>query len=292
MAAQDLIQRLIQGISIGSIYGLIAIGYVLIYNTWGVLNFAQGDMVMIGAFAILITHIFWGLPLWIAFIIAIIMCLIIGFFIEITAFRPLINANNQRRLIATIGVGIFIRNIIRVIFGADPYPFPSIFGDAPFKIGDLTLVPQNLWNMVVGFGLLFGLMLFLKNTRVGKSMRATAQDREAARLMGINVKRNMSLTFIMASGLGGIAGMLIAPVYFVIATLGTSLGNKGFASALLGGIASNSGSMIGGITLGILESLAGIISTNWQPMTAFLVLFIILIVKPSGIMGKKEVRKV
>jgi len=292
MAVQDIIQRLIQGVSIGCIYGLIAIGYVLIYNAWGVLNFAQGDMVMIGSFAILITHVFWGLSIWLAFPISILICLVIGFFVEVTAFRPLLNATSQRRLIATIGVGIFIRNLIRVIFGADPFPFPSIFGDKPFKVGDLTLVPQNLWNIAIGFGMIVALNLFLKKTRIGKSMRATAQDREAARLMGINVKLNMSFTFIIASGLGGIAGMLIAPVYFVIATIGTSLGGKGFASALLGGIASNSGSMIGGFSLGLAESIAAMFSSTWQPMTAFLVLFIILIFKPSGIMGKKEVRKV
>ncbi|MEA5060725.1 MAG: branched-chain amino acid ABC transporter permease [Candidatus Pelethousia sp.] len=288
-----LVQQLIQGLAIGSIYGLIAIGYVLIYNAWGVLNFAQGDMVMIGAFAILITHSFWGMPLWLAFPVAILFCCIVGFFIEITAFRPLISASNQRRLIATIGIGIFLRNLVRVIFGADPFPFNSIFGDAPFKVGSLTLVPQNLWNMAIGFGLVILLSVFLKNTRMGKAMRATAQDREAATLMGINVKRSMSTTFIMASALGGFAGMLIAPVYFVIATLGNTMGNKGFAAALLGGISSNAGSMTGGITLGILESLgAGFLSSAWQSAIAFLVLFLVLTFKPSGIMGKKETRKV
>ena len=287
------LQQLIQGIAMGSIYGLIAIGYVLIYNAWGVLNFAQGDMVMIGAFAILITHIDLGLPLVLAFPLAIMICIVVGYLIELSAFRPLINASNQRRLIATIGIGIFLRNLVRVIFGADPFPFPSIFGDKPFHIGELTLVPQNLWNMAIGFGLVILLNLFLKRTRVGKSMRATAQDREAARLMGINVRQNMSLTFVMASAIGGCAGMLIAPVYFVIPTLGTSLGTRGFASALLGGIASNSGSMIGGMTLGMLESLgAGWLSSQWQSAIAFMVLFLVLIFKPTGILGKKETRKV
>ncbi len=287
------LQQLIQGIAMGSIYGLIAIGYVLIYNAWGVLNFAQGDMVMVGAFAILVAHVFWGLPLLAAFPIAIFICIIVGFLVELTAFRPLINASNTRRLIATIGVGIFLRNLVRVIFGADPYPFPSIFGTAPIKLGGLTLIPQNLWNTVIGFMLVVLLSLFLKNTRMGKSMRATAQDREAARLMGINVKRSMSLTFIIASVLGGFAGMLICPVYFVIPTLGTSLGNKGFAAALLGGITSNPGSMIGGISLGILESFgAGYVSSALMPSIAFGVLFLVLIFKPTGILGKKESRKV
>jgi branched-chain amino acid transport system permease protein len=285
-------QQIIQGIAMGSLYGLIAIGYVLIYNAWGVLNFAQGDMVMIGAFAILVTHIFWGLPIIPAFVVAIIICAIVGYLVELTSFRPLINSTNTRRLIATIGVGIFLRNLVRVIFGADPYPFPSIFGNTPVKIGELTIIPQNIWNTVIGFMLVILLTVFLNNTRLGKSMRATAQDREAARLMGINVKQSMSLTFIIASVLGGFAGMLISPVYFVIPTLGTSLGNKGFSSALMGGITSNPGSMIGGITLGILEATSTNFSTSIQASVAYIVLFVVLIFLPNGLLGKKESRKV
>lgn len=287
------LQQLIQGLALGSIYGLIAIGYVLIYNAWGVLNFAQGDMVMIGAFAILVSNQMLGLPMYLAFPLAIILCMIIGYIIERMAFRPLINASNQRRLIATIGIGIFIRNTVQQFFGADAYPFPTIFGDKSFRIGELILVQQNLWNMFIGIALVVILMLFLKKTRLGKAMRATAQDREAARLMGINVKRCMSVTFIMASVLGGIAGILLSPVYYVIATLGETFGNKGFAAALLGSITSNTGSMIGGVTLGVLEGMAaGYGSSSWQSAIAFLVLFLVLVVKPSGIMGKKEIRKV
>lgn len=277
----------------GSLYGLIAIGYVLIYNAWGILNFAQGDMVMIGAFSILITHIRWGLPIYLAIPAALIIVMIIGFLIEITAFRPLIDAIQQRRLIATIGIGIFLRNLVRVIFGADPFPFPSIFGDKPVQVMGLTIVPQNIWNMVIGFALLIALTLFLKKTTVGKSMRATAQDREAARLMGINVKRSMSLTFIIASALGGLAGMLICPVFYVIPTLGTSMGNKGFSSAIFGGISSDAGSMIGGIVLGMLENIgATVLPSAWQTSIAYAMLFIILIFKPTGLLGKKESRKV
>ena len=287
------LQQLIQGLALGSVYGLIAIGYVLIYNAWGVLNFSQGDMVMIGAFCILVTHSMLGLPIYIALPLAIIMCMAIGYIIELLAFRPLIDASNQRRLIATIGIGIFIRNLVHQVFGADAYPFPTIFGDKSFKIGNLVLVPQNLWNMFIGIALVLILMIFLKKTSLGKAMRATAQDREAARLMGINVKRCMSITFIMAAALGGIAGILLSPVYYVIATLGETFGNKGFAAALLGSITSNTGSMIGGVTLGVLEGMAaGYGSSSWQSAIAFLVLFLVLVFKPSGIMGKKEIRKV
>jgi len=287
------LQQLIQGLALGTVYGLIAIGYVLIYNTWGVLNFAQGDMVMVGAFAILVTNQMLGIPLYLALPLAILLCMVIGYFIELVAFRPLIDASNQRRLIATIGIGIFLRNTVQQFFGADAYHFPTIFGDKPFTIGGLILVPQNLWNMAIGIILVVGLMFFLKKTKLGKAMRATAQDREAARLMGINVKRCMSTTFIMASVLGGIAGILLSPVYDVIATMGETYGNKGFSAALLGSITSNAGSMIGGVTLGVLEGMAAAYgNASWQSAIAFLILFLVLIIKPTGILGKKEIRKV
>ena len=287
------LQQLVQGLALGSIYGLIAIGYVLIYNTWGVLNFAQGDMVMVGAFTALIAYTYIGLPMWLAIPAAVLMCIVIGYLIELCAFRPLINAENQRRLIATIGVGIFLRNLIQIIFGADAFAFPSIFGNKAIDIGGLMIVPQDIWNTVIGILLVVLLMLFLKKTRIGKAMRATAQDREAARLMGVNVRQCMSLTFVLSSAIGGFAGILLSPKYFVIASLGLTFGNKGFAAALFGGIASNAGSMVGGITLGILESLAATYgSSTWQTAIAFLILFLTLIVKPSGIMGKKDIRKV
>ncbi|MEG0541952.1 MAG: branched-chain amino acid ABC transporter permease [Angelakisella sp.] len=287
------LQQLIQGVAMGSLYGLIAIGYVLIWNAWGVLNFAQGEIVMVGAFSILFTHTFLGLPLLLAFPCAILICMLVGYIIELCAFRPLINASDTSKLIATIGVGICLRNVVRLIFGADPYPFPSLFGEKPIVIGGLTIVPQNIWNMLIGFALVVLLNLFLRKTRMGKAMRATAQDRESARLMGINVKRSMSLTFVMASAIGGLAGMLIAPIYFVMANMGAAIGTKGYASAVLGGLGSTGGSMAGGIVLGVLEALgAGYISSAYQSAIAFLVLFLVLIFKPTGIMGKKSVRKV
>ena len=210
-----------------------------------------------------------------------------------SAFRPLLNAENQRRLIATIGVGIFLRNLVQIIFGADAFPFPSIFGDKTMDVAGLKIVPQDIWNTLVGILLAVLLMLFLKKTRIGKAMRATAQDREAARLMGVNVRRCMSGTFILASAIGGFAGMLLAPKYFVIASLGTTFGNKGFAAALFGGISSNAGSMVGGVVLGILETLAAVYGkSTWQTAIAFIILFLVLVVKPTGLMGKKDVRKV
>ena len=287
------LQQLANGLSLGSLYGLMAIGYVLIYNTWGVLNFSQGDMVMIGAFALLTTHSLLGMPIWLAIPASIVICALVGFVIEVLAFRPLISATNQRRLIATIGIGIFLRNTIQQFYGADAFAIPSIFGSTAINVGGVMLVPQNIWNMVIGVVLVVALMFFLKKTRIGKAMRATAQDREAARLMGINVTRCMSLTFVLASVLGGIAGILISPVYQVIATMGETYGNKAFSAALLGSITSNSGSMIGGFALGLLECFAaGYGNSTWQNAVAFLVLFLVLVFKPTGIMGKKEIRKV
>ena len=282
-----LFQQIIQGLAIGSVYGLIAIGYVLIWNARGVLNMAQGDIAMVGAFSILIFHTWFNMPFYIAFPLAIAASMLIGLIIDFTAFRPLSGADDTSKLIATIGVAIFLRNIFRYFFGSDPYLFPSIFGDKPLYIGNLIVIPQNIWTTVIGFSLVLLLSLFLNKTSIGKSMRATAQDKEAAELMGINVKNTLTLTFLIASALGAIAGMLLAPMYFVKSELGATYGTKGYAAAILGGLTSMPGAMFGGIVLGLLECLAGAyISSAYQSAIAFVVLFAVLVIKPSGLFGK------
>ncbi len=284
-----LLQQLIQGISLGSIYGLVALGYILIWQAWGILNFAQGEVCAIGAFSLLVLHMECGLPVYLAFPLAIAVGMVISYIIEFIAFRPLLKANDTGKLIATIGVSICIRNLLRMIFGADAFSFPSMFGDTPQKIGELIIIPQNIWNMVIGFGLVALLNLFLRKTRMGIAMRATAQDRDAARLMGISVKRSLTATFVMASVIGAIAGMLISPIYLLMANMGASLGTKGFAAAVLGGLDFASGAMVGGIILGVAECLAaGYVSSAYQSAIAYIVLFLVLILKPSGIMSKKK----
>jgi len=282
------VQQIIQGLAIGSVYGLVALGYVLIWNAWGVLNFAQGETATIGAFFVLIFYVWLKIPFILASILGILASMVVAYIIERLAYRPLIKADDTIKIIATIGVGIFLRNLYRVIFGADPFPFPTVFGDTPFQIGKLIIVPQNLWIMGIGFTLVLLLNLFLNRTYMGKSMRATAQDKEAARLMGINVKSTMSLTFALACGMGGIAGILIAPLFFVMADMGVMVGLKGFAVAVFGGIESMSGAMVGGLILGISENLgAAYISSGYQSAIAFILMIVVLIVKPSGIMGKR-----
>ena len=285
----QILQQLIQGLSLGSIYGLVALGYVLIYQAWGVLNFAQGEVCAIGAFSLLVLHVELGMPVILAMPLAIIVSMIVGYIIEFLSYRPLENAKDMSKLIATIGVSLCVRNLLRVIFGADAFAFPSIFGDKPFHVGGLILVPQNLWNTVFGFGLVILLNLFLKKTRVGKSMRATAQDKEAARLMGINVRASLTGTFVIASAIGAIAGMLLAPVYLFNANIGATIGTKGYAAAVLGGLDFASGAMVGGIILGSAECLAVAFgSSAYQSAIAYIVLFLVLILKPSGIMSKKK----
>lgn len=282
-----LLQQIIQGVAIGSVYGLIAIGYVLIWNTRGVLNLAQGDLAMVGAFMILIFHVWFKLPYILAFPLAILSSMIIGYLIDRAAFRPLSDASDKSKLIASIGIAIFLRNIFRFFFGSDPYLFPTIFGEDPVYIGRFIIIPQNIWTMIIGFALVALLSLFLKKTTIGKSMRAVAQDKEAAALMGIDVNRTLTMTFVLASAMGAIAGMLLAPMYFVKSEFGATYGTKGYAAAVLGGLSSMPGAMVGGIILGILECLAGAyISSAWQGAIAFIVLFITLVVKPSGLFGK------
>ncbi|HHY46613.1 MAG TPA: branched-chain amino acid ABC transporter permease [Firmicutes bacterium] len=283
-----LLQQLIQGLAIGSVYGLLALGYVLMWQAWAVLDFARGDAAMMGAFFLLIFNVFLKIHILLAFPLAIAASALTGFIIERLAYRPLVGAREINRLIATIGAGILIRNLYRVMFGADPFPFPTIFGEHPIYIKHLMIVPQNLWITGIGFALAILLRLFLLKTWRGKAMRAAAQDRETAALMGIRVKNSMTLTFVVATVLGGIAGMLIAPLYFVMADMGVLIGLKGFAAAVLGGIESVTGAMVGGIILGIAENLAGgFISSGYQTAIAFALMILVLIFRPSGIMGRR-----
>lgn len=285
----NILQQIIQGISLGSIYGLVALGYVLVYQAWGVLNFAQGEVCAIGTFSLLVLHVECGVPIIIAMPLAIMVSMGVGYIIELLSFRPLENARSISKLIATIGVSICVRNILRMMFGADSFSFPTIFGDKPFTVGELILIPQNLWNTAIGFGLVLLLNLFLKKTRLGKSMRATAQDKEAARLMGINVRASLTGTFIIASALGAIAGMLMSPIYLFSSNLGATIGTKGYAAAVLGGLDYAGGAMVGGIILGVAECLAVAFgSSAYQSAIAYIVLFLVLILKPYGIMSKKK----
>ena len=283
-----LIQQVIQGLAIGSVYGVIALAFVLIYNAMGVLNFAQGEVFMAGAFAGLFFHVVLGLPFIVAFPLAIIAGSLLGWLIERIAFRPLFNAPEVNILIATIGMSIFLRNLFRVFFGADPYPFPTVFGDKPVYVGGVLLIPQNLWIAGIGLLLVVLIRLLLTQTFIGRALRAAAQDRDTASLMGINPKSTVSLTWTLASGLGAAAGVLVAPLFFVMADMGTLMGLKGFSAAVFGGIESVTGAMAGGLLLGLAESLGGgFISSGYQSAIAFGLLILVLIFKPSGIMGRK-----
>ena len=283
-----LTQQIIQGLAIGSVYGVIALAFVLIYNAMGVLNFAQGEIFMAGAFAGLFFHVILGWPFIVAFPLAILAGGLLGWLIERIAFRPLFNAPEINILIATIGMSIFLRNLFRVFFGADPYPFPTVFGDKPVYIGSVLLIPQNLWIAGIGLLLVVLIRLFLTQTFIGRALRAAAQDRDTAGLMGINVKSTVSWTWTLASGLGAAAGVLVAPLFFVMADMGTVMGLKGFSAAVFGGIESVTGAMAGGLILGLAESIGGgFISSGYQAAIAFGILILVLIFKPSGIMGRK-----
>ena len=283
-----LTQQIIQGLAIGSVYGVIALAFVLIYNAMGVLNFAQGEIFMAGAFAGLFFHVILGWPFIVAFPLAILAGGLLGWLIERIAFRPVSNAPEINILIATIGMSIFLRNLFRVFFGADPYPFPTVFGDKPVYIGSVLLIPQNLWIAGIGLLLVVLIRLFLTQTFIGRALRAAAQDRDTAGLMGINVKSTVSWTWTLASGLGAAAGVLVAPLFFVMADMGTVMGLKGFSAAVFGGIESVTGAMAGGLILGLAESIGGgFISSGYQAAIAFGILILVLIFKPSGIMGRK-----
>jgi branched-chain amino acid transport system permease protein len=282
------IQQIIQGLAIGSIYGLVALGYCLMWQAWAVMDFARGEAAMIGAFSVLVLHSMIKLPFIVAFPLAILISAIIGYTIQALAYKPLIKGLPIDRLIATLGIAILLRNLSRVIFGADAYAFPWVFGLKIFEIGDVIIMSHSVWIMVIGFSLSLLLRWFLTKTYRGKAMRATAQDRETAALMGIKVQQSMALTFVLATTLGAIAGVLIAPVYFAQADMGLLIGLRGFAAAVLGGLDSVTGAMIGGILLGVIEMLAaGYLSSAYQSAITFAVMILILIFRPQGIMGRR-----
>lgn len=282
------IQQIIQGLAIGSIYGLVALGYVLMWQAWAVLDFARGEAAMIGAFSVLVLHSMMKLPFVLAFPLAIVICSAIGYIIQALAYKPLIKGLPIDRLIATLGIAILLRNLSRVIFGADAYPFPWIFGLRLIEIGNIFILSHSVWILVIGFGIALLLRWFLTRTYQGKAMRATAQDRETAALMGVKVAQSMALTFVLATILGAVAGVLIAPVYFAQADMGLGIGLRGFAAAVLGGLDSVTGAMIGGILLGVIEMLAaGYLSSAYQAAITFAVMILILIFRPQGIMGRR-----
>lgn len=290
------ISYLISGISLGSVYAIIALGYTMVYGIAKMLNFAHGDVIMIGSYVVFSTVMLNGMPAPVGIILAVVVCTAMGVLIEKIAYKPLRGTSSLAVLITAIGVSYFLQNAAQLIFGANAKSFTSIVPIGSIKLADgaLTISGETIVTVIACIIIMVVLTLFVNKTKSGHAMLAVAEDRQAAQLMGINVNRTISLTFAIGSGLAAIAGMLLCSAYPMLdPTTGAMPGIKAFTAAVFGGIGSIPGAFIGGILLGIIEVLGkAYISTQLADAIVFGVLIVVLLVKPTGILGKKINEKV
>lgn len=290
------LSQLISGISLGSIYSLIALGYTMVYGIAKMLNFAHGDVIMIGAFVIYTCVVSAGLSPVFGLLIAMVFCTVLGMLIERLAYKPLRQATSLAVLITAIGVSYFLQNIALLIFGSDTKQFSSVVSlpAVSFAGGELIISGETIVTIIVSVIIMVSLYIFVNKTKPGKAMLAVSEDKGAAQLMGINVNATIALTFAIGSALAAVAGALLCSSYPALSPYtGAMPGIKAFVAAVFGGIGSIPGAMIGGILLGIIENLSkGYISSQLSDAIVFAVLIIVLLVRPTGIMGKKINEKV
>ena len=285
---------LISGISLGSVYAIIALGYTMVYGIAKMLNFAHGDVIMVGGYICYIALNSLGLPAIVAVIVAMIVCTVLGVVIEGLAYKPLRQAGSLAVLITAIGVSYFLQNAAQLIWGATPKNFTSVVHfTLPASLMSIGLSSEALITVLACIVIMIALTTFVNRSKLGKAMRACSEDKGAAQLMGINVNRTISMTFAIGSALAAIAGVLLCSSYPVLQPTGSMPGIKAFTAAVFGGIGSIPGAFIGGLLLGIIESLAkAYISTTLANSIVFAVLIIILLVKPTGLLGKYAPEKV
>ena len=288
-----LIQQLINGLQVGSIYAVIALGYTMVYGIIKLINFAHGEVMMMGAyFAFLAASA--GLPIWAVFLISMALSALLGVVIEGVAYKPLRNAPRISALITAIAMSLFLQNLALYIFKADPKVMPVIIKNNPIKIGGLQISNITVITFLISVIFMILLTIFVNKTKAGKAMRAVSEDTGAATLMGINVNMTISMTFAIGSALASLGGILYAIAYTqVMPTLGVLPGLKAFVAAVLGGIGIIPGAMLGGFILGFVETLTkAYLSSRWSDAIVFSILIIVLSVKPTGLLGKNIREKV
>ena len=290
----NFLSNLISGLSLGSIYALIALGYTMVYGIAKMLNFAHGDVIMVGAFTVIVVINSLGLPAVAGIIASVLVCVVMGVLIEKIAYKPLRSSPPLSVLITAIGVSYFLQSLALLIFGSTQKSFPKVFNMAPIQLGELTIKGESVETLVVTTVIMIGLTLFINKTKMGKAMRAVSEDRSAAELMGISVNKTITVTFAIGSALAAVAGIFFGATYgFIGPYTGSMPGIKAFVAAVFGGIGSIPGAMLGGILLGIIENLAkAYISTELSDAIVFGVLVLVLCLKPTGLLGKKINEKV
>ncbi|MFU0826242.1 MAG: ABC transporter membrane-spanning permease-branched chain amino acid transport [Lachnoclostridium sp.] len=290
----SIIEQLINGLRTGSIYALIALGYTMVYGIAKMINFAHGDIIMVGAYTLYVATSVLKIPVIPSVLLTVAVCSILGIAIEKVAYKPLRKAPALAVLITAIGMSFFLQSAALLIFSANPITFKSIINMKSVSIGGVTISGITIVTLIVTFICMVALTLFISKTKSGSAMRAVSEDRAAAELMGINVNRTISMTFAIGSALAAVAGIMFVCQYQSIKpTLGALPGIKAFVAAVLGGIGSVPGAMLGGILLGLIESISkAYISTELSDAIVFSVLVLVLLVKPSGLLGKNQIEKV
>ncbi|MCA3596013.1 MAG: branched-chain amino acid ABC transporter permease [Methylobacterium sp.] len=288
----ELLQFAFSGLTVGAVYALVALGFTLIYNASDVVNFAQGEFVMLGGMATVFLHLA-GVPLPLAAALAILITVGAGLALYAFAIDPARGSSAVTIIIITIGASIFLRGVAQVIFDKRFHALPHWFGSEPIRIGGAAILPQSL-VVLFGAGLIVALIfLIIDRTLLGRAILATAANRLAARLVGIPVRKIVALSFALSAAIGAVAGILVTPITLTSYDVGTLLALKGFAAAMLGGMGSAVGAVVGGLLLGLAESFgAGLISSKYKDAIAFLIILGVLFVRPQGLFGKKNVERV
>jgi branched-chain amino acid transport system permease protein len=286
------LQFIFSGLTVGAVYALVALGFTLIYSASDVVNFAQGEFVMLGGMVTVVASAA-GVPLPLAAVVAVAVTVLVGLGLHRLAIEPARGASPVALIIITIGASIFIRGVAQNLFDKQFHKLPAFSGDAPFTVFGAALLPQSLWVLGGAAVIVAGLYVFLERTIVGKAVLATAANRLAARLVGINTTVIVTLSFGLSAAIGAIAGILVTPITLTSYGIGTLLALKGFAAGMLGGMGNPLGAVLGGLLLGLLEALgAGYLSSTYKDGIAFVIILLVLFVLPRGLLGKRSVARV
>ncbi|GFM36152.1 branched-chain amino acid ABC transporter permease [Desulfovibrio psychrotolerans] len=293
MDLSSFLQYLFSGLTVGATYGLTGLGFTIIFNTTGVINFAQGEFVMLGGMLAVAFQALLGLPLPVSVVLAVLGATLTGAVVERLAIRPVRTAPHINLIIITIGVSILIRSLVMLLWDRDTHTLPHFSGTEPITVGGATLMPQSLWILGITALVLVALRAFFSRSIFGKAMLACAHQRKAAWLVGISVEQMVLLSFMISAFVGAVGGVILAPMTMTAFDVGILLGLKGFAACILGGLGNPFGAAAGGLLLGVLESFgAGVISSAYKDAFAFIILLLLLFVRPSGLFGKAEVKRV
>ena len=294
--SMSFVSYILNGISLGSVYAIIALGYTMVYGIAKMLNFAHGDIIMVGSYVAFIAINSMGLPVPVSILLSVVVCTVLGMVIERVAYKPLRHASKLAVLITAIGASYFLQNVALLIFGANTKSFTSIVGNGSIQLagGTLSVTMVTIVTVIACVVIMIGLMAFMKYSKAGHAMLAVSEDKGAAQLMGINVNATIALTFAIGSGLAAIAGVLLCSAYPSLTPYtGSMPGIKAFVAAVFGGIGSIPGAFIGGILLGVIEILGkAYISSQLADAIVFAVLIVVLVVKPTGLLGKQIQEKV